>query len=391
MNIFLLGNGFDLHHDLPTNYINFLNVVHYIMNETSVDSYSTVGKVFGNETLTKIDETINKCNEKYKSVYRLIEIDSESAKQLVELAYKNDWFRYMLERYRKNATWIDFEQEISYVCHVFEKYFENNRKHRIKSIGNDAQDTFKYFSTIFQSNISRSVYSGYYESINIKERFLIQDEKNKVRLNESLIVETLSNLLKDLARMISLYLKIFVDDTIDILVDNKLIKRNSIFNDVDHVFTLNYTNTFAKVYGDNNDNTLHIHGNIDSEIVLGVQADKNDELQENDTTFIPFKKYYQRSIYETEYLLNKKIYDLKQSKDTIKLSVMGHSLDITDRDIIKKLFDIADRIVIYYYGDKKAHGNCVKKLIHIFGQEKYDEFVTRTLLQYLPLPTESLL
>lgn len=100
-----------------------------------------------------------------------------------------------------------------------------------------------------------------------------------------------------------------------------------------------------------------------------------------------FKKYYQRSMCGTEYSLNSKINELKQSKDTINLSIMGHSLDITDRDIIKKLFSIADRIIIYYYGDKKAHGVCLSKLISIFGHEKYEEIATRTIIQYLQLPT----
>jgi len=47
MNIFLLSNGFDLHHDLPTNYFNFLNTVNCIKNEILCDSYSNVGEVFG--------------------------------------------------------------------------------------------------------------------------------------------------------------------------------------------------------------------------------------------------------------------------------------------------------------------------------------------------------
>ena len=386
MIIFLLGNGFDLHHGLPTNYINFLNTVDFILNEFTYESFSTIDMVFGNPALTRTDETIKKCYEKYGHIYKSIDVDAVSIHQLITLARKNEWFRYMLECYRKNATWIDFEQEISYVCGVFEKYFEDCRKHRNVNIRNDAQEVFKYFISMFQSRTLSNTYSGYYETINIKQQFLIHNEDNRSKLNEPLIVETLFSSLNDLAKMLSLYLRIFVDNTIESLVENDLIKRNAIFNDVDHVFTLNYTNTFVKVYGTDYNDTLHIHGNIDSEIVLGVQADKNDELQANDTTFIPFKKYYQRSIYDTEYLMNKKIYELKQSKDSINLFIMGHSLDVTDRDIIKKLFDVADRIVIYYYGDKKAQGNYIKKLIHIFGQEKYDEIATRTLLQYLPLP-----
>lgn len=387
MNIFLLGNGFDLHHNLPTNYIDFLDTVDFLSRRISYDSCSTVGEVFGNPKLTESNKTIENCNEKYKSVYESVMVSSDNIRQLVDLANKNDWFKYMLECYRKNATWIDFEQEISHVCDLFKEYFNTNRKYKKLNVKKECEASFLCFNSIFTTELDYSRYSGFYDRIILREQFVKKDEHNHAVLNESLIIETLYNSLKELSEMLSLYLRLFVDNTIYDLLNNNLIKRNYIFDDVDQVFTLNYTNTFAKVYGNAFNNTLHIHGNIDSEIVLGIQADKNDELKENDTTFIPFKKYFQRSIYETEYLLNKKIYDLKQSKDTINLSIMGHSLDITDRDIIKKLFDIADRITIYYYGDKKAQGNCIKKLIHIFGQEKYDEVATRALLRYLPLPT----
>ena len=378
MNIFLLGNGFDLHHDLPTKYINFLNIVDYIKNEKSCDSCSTVGKVFSNPELIKKDETIKLCNEKYNSVYKLIEIDTDSIQELRSLANKNDWFEYMLECYRKNATWIDFEQEISRVCKAFDTFFVANRKRRNPKISREFETIFRCFDSLFKLEVSYTQYSGYYETLNINSDFVI-NINNSVKINESLIVETLYNSLMELAKMLRLYLKIFVDNTVEGLVAHSLIKQNDLFENVDQVFTLNYTNTFAKVYGSNDNITLHIHGNIASDIVLGVQADEKDELEENDSTFIMFKKYYQRSMCGTEYSLNSKINELKQSKDTIKLSIMGHSLDITDRDIIKKLFSVADRIIIYYYGDKRAQGNYLKKLIHIFGQEKYDEIATRTL------------
>ncbi len=386
MNIFLLGNGFDLHHDLPTNYINFLNTVDYIRNEILCDSYSTVGKVFSNPKLIENDATIKLCYEKYNSVYKLIEIDTDSIQELKNLANKNDWFEYMLECYRKNATWIDFEQEISRVCKVFDDFFVANRKRREPKVSGEFESVFRCFSSLFQVEHLYTQYTGYYKTIDIKSDFVLKIN-NSVKLNESLIVETLYDSLMELAKMLRLYLKIFVDNTIDGLVAHNLIKKNDLFENVNQVFTLNYTNTFAKVYGSDDNITLHIHGNIDSDIVLGVQADEKDELERNDSTFIMFKKYYQRSMCGTEYSLNSKINELKHYKDTIKLSIMGHSLDITDRDIIKKLFSVADRIIIYYYGDKRAQGNYLTKLIHIFGQEKYDEIATRTLLQYLPLPT----
>lgn len=37
MNIFLVGNGFDLYHGLPTKYENFLHTMEYIINHKNDD------------------------------------------------------------------------------------------------------------------------------------------------------------------------------------------------------------------------------------------------------------------------------------------------------------------------------------------------------------------
>lgn len=50
MNVYLLGNGFDLHHKFPTRYIDFLHTVQFL-SENSEQEFSMVGDVFGNEPL----------------------------------------------------------------------------------------------------------------------------------------------------------------------------------------------------------------------------------------------------------------------------------------------------------------------------------------------------
>ena len=57
MNVFLLGNGFDLHHKFPTGYLNFLNTLSFLV-ENYDDSINTVGQVFGNQELQKKDAFI---------------------------------------------------------------------------------------------------------------------------------------------------------------------------------------------------------------------------------------------------------------------------------------------------------------------------------------------
>ena len=50
MNVYLLGNGFDLHHKFPTRYIDFLHTVQFL-SENCEQEFSMVGDVFGNESL----------------------------------------------------------------------------------------------------------------------------------------------------------------------------------------------------------------------------------------------------------------------------------------------------------------------------------------------------
>ena len=50
MNVLLLGNGFDLNHDMPTLYNDFLQTVNFLIQRTVMEG-DTLGKIFGNLAL----------------------------------------------------------------------------------------------------------------------------------------------------------------------------------------------------------------------------------------------------------------------------------------------------------------------------------------------------
>ena len=100
--------------------------------------------------------------------------------------------------------------------------------------------------------------------------------------------------------------------------------------------------------------------------------------------FLRFKKYFQRVIYHTddEYLewITNKLSD-------IDLVVMGHSLDITDKDIIMQMFDAAKDITVLYHNES-AEASLVANLINIYGKEKFDELRIKKRLRFLPQNAE---
>ena len=94
MNILLLGNGFDLHHHLPTKYINFLNTVDYLANHTLYD-VETVGDIFRSSQLQKIDNGIAQSYERYKTAYNKTPLEWNVIEKLSSLAQNNIWFVYL--------------------------------------------------------------------------------------------------------------------------------------------------------------------------------------------------------------------------------------------------------------------------------------------------------
>ena len=62
---------------------------------------------------------------------------------------------------------------------------------------------------------------------------------------------------------------------------------------------------------------------------------------------------------------------------------MGHSLDITDQDIIKELFETAENITILYH-DESAEAGYIANLVKIFGMEKFNEMRYVKNLSFIP-------
>ena len=113
-----------------------------------------------------------------------------------------------------------------------------------------------------------------------------------------------------------------------------------------------------------------------------VNPDSSDELGSVDTTFLRFKKYYQRILFGTDrQYLNTiqefdpldgyEFVDEETKKELIKsapehdLIVVGHSLDVTDKDIITELFDISSSITVMYHNDA-AFADHVNNLVNIY-------------------------
>ena len=361
--ILLIGNGFDLAHGLPTSYSYFLDFCDKVEKKFNFQSGI-------NEKDYKTNE-LNDWNIDDSIKSKLYEWDKNTNNNLNKLFIEiydnikdNIWINYFLNiRYTLGKNWIDFESEISNVVQAIETlkgYIE--RDEDVLKIKDTKQQIIIYF-------------------LNIAKKSL-KDVFNLNRIDG--FIEDISIELDKLIRSLEIYICEFVNE-IDINKENDDIKTIT----PDYVLSFNYSNTYERIYGQSKKVTYdYIHGkadiknNVDTcNLVLGIdeylEDDKNDKLE-----FIAFKKFYQRIYKSTDSTYMKWVEQIKKYPEVNhNLFIFGHSLDKTDRDILKLLI-CNDNVTtkIYYYrknkNDKKELGKLIKNLVRIMGQ---DELISRTM------------
>ena len=375
MNILVIGNGFDLAHGLPTRYGDFLEFVKVIRQ---VKNWESIKDVDWGELNPKIREQIIDSEMDEKSTHFF------GRKQCKELLNDNIWVDYFLQcnMYQKE-NWIDFENEISNVIQTIDGDMHKS------SSSCKLEDEFKELSnTFFNSKYRDSSMS--YKGL----RDVMYDNLNK------------------LIRALEIYLCAFVSH-----INNMKVSPDIEDIKIPQIINFNYTDTYKKIYDPKEKAKYdYIHGKAErknsiekNNMVLGIDEYLSDDRKNKDIDFIAFKKYYQRIYKRTGCKYKDWIEKIRESRQQVeeklrgkypiqipledfpeeakhKLYIYGHSLDITDRDILGELI-LNDNVytTIYYhktYDDNGKDdngradlGSKIANLVKVIGQ---DELIKRT-------------
>lgn len=378
MNILVVGNGFDLAHGLPTRYSDFLN---FIKEFKSYFSYNVPKELISFNFLDIL--------EKLNSVYKNFK------DEIINLIKDNNWIEYF-DDLSEDGNWVDFEQEISNVVKFLESLYKEASEKDINAIESPISlcavfDEFKlYYIKRFFKNIEKYTFdvSYYYEMAGI------------YAINIDNIIKISNFLLKDLDRLIrclEIYLELISEEY---LTEENKIRGIKELN-IERVISFNYTNTFEKLY-DINKNVEYdfIHGkakldnNVNtSNIILGIDEYLPDDEKDKNLTFVKFKKFYQRIYKKTGCLYNswlkehskiiKKLFPNYNGDDyfddlglePINIYIFGHSLDITDKDILNTLIMNKFSKVTIFYHNKDELSKKIINTIKIIGQDNLIEFV----------------
>lgn len=428
MNILLIGNGFDLAHGLPTKYTDFLEFVKMfktIKEKNIFNDAGSISKAGCNVDNKKLHKAI-RLTILYKANNSELEKDS---KELLGYIDHNFWIDYFLQcpMYQKE-NWIDFEGEIKDVI----ESFDNNIHNSITKIGiNDevvrnkiSNEFLRDYFIVDMDKLIQGQNMVAYEKV--KDKGLTMQEYsdyiNKYReenpiqdpttISYKAIIEKLE---KDLNRLI-LALEIYLYDYVEkIEIKQKSPDINEIItgigqNDMLKIISFNYTHTCEKLYQkkvnikEDKTNYDYLHGETlkpQNNMVLGIDEYLPSDRENKDIEFIAFKKYFQRIFKGTgcryrdwvDIILSRKEKEknIRQQKNINEhehipfnyfnkdyrhmLYIFGHSLDMTDKDVLRDLILNDNVKTVIFYLDSDDLKSKVANLVKVIHQ---DELIRRT-------------
>ena len=372
MNILVIGNGFDLAHGLPTKYRDFLKFVEVIRQVLNAKGKEIDWK----DIHLEIKELI-KIN--MKNVRNNIFSQEQIWRELLE---ENFWIEYFLQcpMYQKE-NWIDFEREISNVIQSTDFDMKNNNL----KLDDDASIVSNfYLEKFFHKRLPAAVLD-------------FGEDTQVITFRE--MRDVLYQDLNKLTRAFEIYLCEYVGKIQSVKISKEIKSLR-----IDHVLSFNYSHTYQKLYDKLKKIKYdYIHGESrfnstleSNNMVLGIDEYLNKKSKDKEIDFIAFKKYYQRiykktgseyknwvdeianSRYENEVALRERFpkqIPYKKFNSKHKLYIFGHSLDITDKDVLRDLILNDNVYTTIYYLNKGVMGQQIANLVKVIGQ---DELIRRT-------------
>ena len=379
MNILVIGNGFDLAHGLPTTYSNFLGFIkvfkkHRVHFNANGCGY---GQFYTEEKYNMIAESLHSqfVREHEKVCLELLKhilISESHYEEYVKLTFciiGNSWIEYFLktieEDERLGKNWIDFENEIAQVINGYDEIRRTPSKH----------------SSEFNTSERKA------SSMNRIVEGILKAIGNNADITAESIEEKMQHDLEKLISCLALYLERVVLINVENAKLIPVLEKVKIHK----VLSFNYTSTYKHLYDISAKCEYdYLHGKInqdnplESELVLGIVEFQEGEERDSDNRFITYKKFYQRILKRTGCRYKSWMHEGYLGEDCEvgdysgvdhkKLFIFGHSLDVTDKDVLSELILNDNTDTTIYYHSEYALGEKIVNMVKVIGQ---DELISR--------------
>lgn len=438
MNMLIVGNGFDLAHNIKTHYADFLDFItkanyqYDSLDKKNKIDFETVKKY---KTLEDILENVDNYSlnrkeiEHFRTKFPAMEAFNEAFKEqnkgvigdneLVEIIndifplenvingdrWNKDYKKYnaVLTKFLNENIWLDYFNHIYEDRYEFDKE-EEKKEYKVKNGWIDFESEISKVIKIVELDFFYNKKN--YDTTSTQMKFLLPLFNEIFKENEKYENEDLINLLDNELEIFTYILELYLyfEEHLPITpVFNKDKLNNEL--KINALLSFNYTDIYREHYNNTIEKIDFIHGKLgEHNIILGTDETLTTQQEiETNISCIRFKKYFQRISKndginkikwinkEPEFDYNKcakrkalginEVENIYEKKHNIY--VIGHSLDVTDKDIIKKIFTHANiaKITVYYF-NKQVKDKQIANLIKILGKETLLELTGKKILKF---------
>ncbi len=395
LTILMIGNGFDLAHGLPTRYSDFLK---WVIHEYNFFGY--LNKQYADITQNMIVhlDIPKEVNEEIRM--KRFE-DREVQRELWKMIDDNVWLQLFFRNQNFiKENWIDLESEIRRVIHSLDDDMTCADENTIV-----LKITEPYLSEYFLENMDErmqeEIRSAVFNMSLCEAAKLLEEQmeeypemeecpvaRTKEEITYKQLLERLESDFNRLIRALEIYLCEYVNQ-------QEVTKPLEIVKNIhpDYVLSFNCTNTYERVYGnkmieyDYINGKANIYGDMESNnIVIGIDKDFNNRFNAYNNFFQRIQKNVackyrewvdkiRDSGAETKQQLKNRFPDqipFDRFAKKYNLYIIGHSLDITDKNIIRYLILNDNMYTRIYYENTEQYKQQIDNLIKIIGLEELD-------------------
>ena len=374
-NMFVMGNGFDIEHEIPSTYKNFLIFVRVFEELIDALKYdSSLRELKEREAFEKISSIPMKYIKLSPIAREDIFKEGTICNEFMISVNNNIWIAYFQKRMDENINvehynWVDIETEIS---HVIKTLTEDRNKAGFISLDEDDLLTVS-FNRCIPIDI---IYSLMNHIANRDYNKMLFRNKEKAKADWMLLYQRMQQDFANLIRALEIYLDYFIDKG---KVEKKQAFEGLHFN---RLITFNYTDTYRKLYSKDTIPCDFIHGRADANriaeqnnMVLGIDEFLPEETKNKDIEFIEYRKYYQRIVKRCDFGYRRVL----PNWDKVNVWFFGHSLATSDREILVHLLpkqSSENNVTAYiYYHSEHSFKQQVVNLVQILGQDLLNELV----------------
>lgn len=398
MNILVIGNGFDLAHELPTKYTDFLEFIYeyniYKEDIEDLDKEEQERYIWGGQDIKELERDFCLFFQELRSQ------SENNYNELGNLISENVWIKYFkglqvretLEEKVRDG-WIDFEVEISRIIQNYDKVIKNILR-ELENGKDVTLDIYQRNLQIIKKILNGEVYNLVQGINDIDSKEIIEQEIKKFIDGKTKPLVCMNKLI----RCLEIYLDCYINQLTTDIRSPDIEKL-----EIDKILSFNYTDTYARIYDVADSSNIeydYIHGKANvnntletNNMVLGIDEYLPKKRRNKDVEFIAFKKYYQRIHKKTgckykdwadqiredwnneteagKAEIRKYISKGKLENPKIhKLYIFGHSLDVTDKDILRDLILNDNVHTTIFYHNREVMGQQIANLVKVIGQNQ---------------------